>query len=169
MDLIEWNDLYFLGGALFLEVELFNWAPLGRFLLGVEVTTLVFMVCGLGLAAQVDVKLVPEAGRWLGPRPIPIWWDGDAVGPGCWRFPLSPVRLLSETCLQGLLSLVLIGAAPAPPRTVLVRVFGICKGRSAWHGLLPRPLHGELGMPPLPPMTSRHLGRVSSHGSPAGI
>lgn len=65
MDLIEWNDLYFLGGALFLEVELFNWAPLGRFLL-------VFMVCGLGLAAQVDVKLVPEAGRRLGHRPIPI-------------------------------------------------------------------------------------------------
>ena len=87
MNLTEWNDLYFLGGALFLEVELFNWAPLGHFLLGVEVTALVFTVCGLGLAAQVDVKPLPEAGRWLGHRGL---GGGAAVGPGCWRFPLSP-------------------------------------------------------------------------------
>lgn len=100
MDLIEWNDLYFLGGALFLEVELFNWAPLGRFLLGVEVTTLVFMVCGLGLAAQVDVKLVPEAGRWLGPRPIPIWWDGGC----CWAWVLAVPTVSCAIALRDLSS-----------------------------------------------------------------
>lgn len=94
------------------ELEVFNWAPPGHFLEEMEVAALVFMGCGLGLAAQVGrAELVPRWGS--------VWETGTWGWAHCrawgWQIP----RLLSKTCLWGLLSLILIRDTPVPLRTVI--------------------------------------------------
>lgn len=108
------------------ELEVFNWAPLGHFLEEMEVVAAVFMACELGLAAQVGrAELVP---RWDSGWGTGTWGWARCRASG-WRTP----RLLSKTCLWGLLSLKLNRDTLAPLR-IVVQVFGICKGRSDWHG-----------------------------------